>query len=925
MTKKSKSAFPEHDQQADNILVSSKPMRKKFFSMFRSDKSEAHATPLAGQPERKIHNKGFVSINAGNGQIGVVCAISSLETDTQPTVEEAKVRLDIFSTNVARPTVQTPVPKFGTRIDSTPQLALCSSLLPRSAALSLSNEPNLGISLPHAKGASQDTPSDDATRNWVKAIEQSPTEQSHIRWLLERMVEEFVKDPTKGSATVTEVVLLGPVLDYEHYRKLLNCFIQEFQKATILDDDLLHGLIQLVQCNSKGYLIADDLIKILSILRIRLQQTDQRISKHPYHLTLAVSRLLDVMAKHEVKDLDRVEEHEPLGAVLSCLQGSSDPFLIYQASYAFQALQYVPSNETVLQAIVRQSGIVAESLIGISGVLNLNVSGFLESLGQLQKAVVETIGIAKSAIEGAQSLIESGKGVFEAMKEAVSSGNRRAWYPAIVGATALVQEGRLADFRTVVMEAPCRVDPKFQWGICQLLGEIAVDSTWDSAIRREAVDFLAGLYANDPNWGKDASVKAWILNILCIVSEGPEQSIHGPHVAAILQKDVNKVGTAQCASGYPLRSRLPVPVASPLLARVQKIPPVERELNQLRAKRLRNRNPKVYIPPQAKASLRASNKDSRPLVDLIMEFLDSDRQVFLVLGDSGAGKSTFNRYLENKLWKEYSVGGRIPLFINLPVVSENHRDIVGEQLRTHKFLDAMIRELKDHREMVLICDGYDEAQLRTNLHTANKFNHEGQPNIKMIVSCRSTYLGQDYHNLFRPQTDWYGDDVASLYTEAVIVPFSSGQIEDYVDQLVRDPEVHKLMGTSRVWSTEDYMIKLRSIPNMMDLVKNPFLLSLSLQALPLVVQDGVDLAMVKVTRLTLYNSFVDQWLDINKHRLENITRNREEILLSSSRRSATKGRGSLNTLVLNLARSSFESPVHCRAQAPSIDSCTARY
>ncbi|KAF9922331.1 hypothetical protein BGZ67_010587, partial [Mortierella alpina] len=60
-----------------------------------------------------------------------------------------------------------------------------------------------------------------------------------------------------------------------------------------------------------------------------------------------------------------------------------------------------------------------------------------------------------------------------------------------------------------------------------------------------------------------------------------------------------------------------------------------------------------------------------------------------------------------------------------------------------------------------------------------------------------------------------------------------------------------------------------SIPNMIDLVKTPFLLSLSLRALPRVVKDAVDLSKVKVTRLTLFNSFTDQWLDINKHRLAN--------------------------------------------------------
>ncbi|KAF9949526.1 hypothetical protein BGZ70_001722 [Mortierella alpina] len=753
MIKKSNPTVPELGQHGVDQSAVAQHMKKrnKFFSMFRSGKPEMRAKPSAAAPQAKVHQSDAISSKVENhpNRASSNIAIISSEERILPAAE-AKVRLDIFSMNVTRPVTTIAVPKFGARIDNTPQLALCSSLVLRSPPLAPFNESDPEINHLQIKEHSQDAPIDGANRLWAKAIEKDPIEKNHVRWLLERMVEEFVKDAVKGSAAVTEVVVLGPVLDYEHYRKLLNCFISEFEKAVILDVDLLDGLVQLVQCASMGYLVADDLIKILSIVR----------------------------------------------------------------------------------------------------------------------TVVETIGIAKSAVEGTRSLIENGKGVFEAIKEGVSSGNKRSWYPAIIGASALVQEGRLADFKTVVMEAPCRQSPEFQWGICQLLGEIAVDATWENAIRREAVEFLADLHTNDPDWGRDASVKTWLLTILRIISEDPDQSIHRP--AAILLQDITTTEAAKLTSPYPLRSRLPVPALSPLLARVQEMPFVERDLNLLRVQRLESHDQKVYIPPQA--SLQTSNEETEPLMDLVKEFLGSDRQVFLLLGDSGSGKSTFNRHLENELWTKYTVGGPIPLFINLPAVTDNYRDIIGEQLRTHQFSDEKIKELKEHREMLLICDGYDETQLKINLHTANKLNQAGQPNTKMIISCRSTYLGQDYRNQFQPQkSDRYSGTTAILFTEAAIVPFSSDQIEDYVGQFVRDSEVHKLIGNSPVWSAEVYMNMLQSIPNMMELVKNPFLLSLSLRALPLVVKGAVDLSMVKVTRLTLYDSFTDQWLENNKCRLEGIT------------------------------------------------------
>ncbi|KAG0268560.1 hypothetical protein BGZ96_006683, partial [Linnemannia gamsii] len=145
--------------------------------------------------------------------------------------------------------------------------------------------------------------------------------------------------------------------------------ITAFDQTVLLDVDLLQGLVQLVQSSPPNSLVSDDLIKILSLLRVRLQGTHQQSSEHPYHLTLAVSRLLDVMADHKVQDLNRVEEHEPLSRVLSCLRESSDPYLMYQACYAFQALQYVPDDETVLQAVLRHSTGVVDGLIKVTAVM----------------------------------------------------------------------------------------------------------------------------------------------------------------------------------------------------------------------------------------------------------------------------------------------------------------------------------------------------------------------------------------------------------------------------------------------------------------------------------------------------------------------------------------------------------------------------
>jgi hypothetical protein len=467
--------------------------------------------------------------------------------------------LDVFKRNVDPPAVHVSTPEIGTRIETTPQLALCFGLL-------LKDEDTVDQQEDHLPNLTCDTTARNA---WIKAVKQDSIEQEHIRWLGARMVDEFAKDASKDSTEIAEMVLLGPFLDNDTYRRLLQHIITSFEQSVLLDINLLEGLVQLVQLAPHDSLLPDDLVKILSILRIRLQGTHQQSPEHPFHLTLAVSRVLDIMADHRVKDLNRIVEHEPLSGILSGLKESSDPYLMYQACYAFQALQYIPDDETALQAVLRHSAGVVDGLVKVSSVFKLDIGAVLEGLGNLQEAVGNTVSTAISVYNGVCSLVESGRGVFESVKEEVGSGQKRPWYVAICTANALAQAGQLNDLNRLINEAPCRLDPLFQWGICQLMGEIASDAMWDSAIRQQAIDFLAELYRSDDEWGQDESVKGWMANIINRVG-----AIDGHAVstnADTLIKQLEQNGDIIPRQPYPLRNRFPLPTTSLILLRVQDI------------------------------------------------------------------------------------------------------------------------------------------------------------------------------------------------------------------------------------------------------------------------------------------------------------------------------------------------------------------
>ncbi|KAF9996817.1 hypothetical protein BGZ80_007159, partial [Entomortierella chlamydospora] len=307
---------------------------------------------------------------------------------------------------------------------------------------------------------------------------------------------------------------------------------------------------------------------------------------------------------------------------------------------------------------------------------------------------------------------------------------------------------------------------------------------------------------------------------------------------------------------YPMMIPLP-PQEFSLLNRVQEGVDVKASLRQLRLGRLRERGDDIYIPPRAKSSLNEAYEFD--LTSKVQEFLSSDGKVFLLLGNSGAGKSAFNRALEISLWDNYDeINGRIPLFINLPTIDKPETSLIDKHLRKLNFKETGIRILKAHREFIMICDGYDESQQTRNLYMSNQLNQPGGWRAQMVISCRTEYNGVDYKHCFEP-IDRNGSGKAGLFQEAIISPFNESQIQDYINQYVSL--------TKTLWKSEDYQRALRQVPNLQDLVTNPFFLKLALEMLPQHLGNNSQISTTCTTRTELYDDFVAQWIDRGKLRL----------------------------------------------------------
>ncbi|KAK3821817.1 MAG: hypothetical protein J3Q66DRAFT_367489 [Benniella sp.] len=385
------------------------------------------------------------------------------------------------------------------------------------------------------------------------------------------------------SKAVAEVVCLASVLNKEEFLDLLREFYTGIDHPGPLNIPQLEGLAQLIQDADIGHLSADDLVKILGLLSTRLMDTHKQSSQHIYQLTMAVSHVLDAMADTKVVDLDREKLHEPLSSYLSGLKKSSDPFLVYQAAYAYQALLCVPDDETIWQAAMRRAG---KAIQGVSGLVcaakALDIDKFIQGLENIQLGCSGASNIV-GAIKTTYSELTQGARFVDSIKEGLSFERKRDWYSALRGADVMIQDGEPATFRRLVCEAPCRYDPAFQWGVCQRLGEMAANPMWNDGIRQSTITFLGEIYKNDEVWGQQASVNQWILSILMqLSSRSGETSQYAETLLRKLETSGDNKKQAlyrTCRENgsiaYPLKVATPEFAPPSLLDRVQDKPDIE--------------------------------------------------------------------------------------------------------------------------------------------------------------------------------------------------------------------------------------------------------------------------------------------------------------------------------------------------------------
>lgn len=213
-------------------------------------------------------------------------------------------------------------------------------------------------------------------------------------------------------------------------------------------------------------------------------------------------------------------------------------------------------------------------------------------------------------------------------------------------------------------------------------------------------------------------------------------------------------------------------------------------------------------------------------------WLNDNVQVLLLLGNTGAGKTTTLRQLAYQLCQNYKHSQPVPIWISLdnPSLIEHHHDLLNTFFKSinHEF---DINGLQSDYTFHLLLDGFDElpeAKRQENLFNINNWKNW---NLKLLISCRTLAvvgIDDDYKRLFMP-TDENDFFKYQALKELVLVPLTNQLQLTYFKQYC---EHYKDQLKSPWDKPQAYLNILEQTEELKALASNPQLLYVLLRILP---------------------------------------------------------------------------------------------
>jgi WD40 repeat protein len=236
-------------------------------------------------------------------------------------------------------------------------------------------------------------------------------------------------------------------------------------------------------------------------------------------------------------------------------------------------------------------------------------------------------------------------------------------------------------------------------------------------------------------------------------------------------------------------------------------------------------------------------------------------RVLLIKGASGGGKTLSLLQLEWALLAKRRNRPTVPmpLYIELKRFSS---ETLWDALRLtveEKYYGTLAEYQREN--VVLLLDGFDEMArcFQGNLYEALGLSAWHQ--AKVIVSARSESLEVDYARYFAPMVD--GCLVLNGLQQYELLSFSDAQVAMYLEKYVNRGE--------RESAAAEYQRRIEAVPQLRELIANPFLLRIVAESLA----EGTFAELLQamqadgvINRATLYAAFMRSWFVKQERRLQ---------------------------------------------------------
>ena len=630
------------------------------------------------------------------------------------------------------------------------------------------------------------------------------------------VINLFGQHQAKTKSLIDEVTALAYANNTVITKSLLKVLVKEINQGELLDVDLLKSLKTTLINSLIDALDPDDLIQVLQITMKRITSIHQQ-DKTNYKLYAGVSTIsdiLDVMGDANVIKVGRIDLHDPLYKILETLSKDDDILIAAQAAYAKQSLVRAPNDETKLRSALRHGASFAKGVTSLCKVVtDKDLTSLLSAYDNFKKSID-----------------------FQEKK--------KEWYGDVRILKLLSEKGDYNLFSKVMdTRIQDTTNSHIVGNILFILQDVTQNDP-DLEKRKWALDRMSDLFLNDAKWGDKKEVKKSILAKFMICAALPDKAT-ADYAKNVLTSIGDRKGLTRLQGRLmedvledlpkvTSKSEHHVDAPSNVLIKAASHPQVvslEQKIEQLKTQTLENeevlKELASYIPVLGSRCLFNPKEQTFDLDQALNEFLKSNQKVFLLLGDSGGGKSTYLRYLENRLWKEWDTSKPIPLFISLPALKLPFKEAVSEALKERGFTEQDQKELKTKHAFLFLMDGYDELKQKKNLYVANQLNQwKGQT----IITCRTQYLSGEqssYQSYFAPPMDNVISTVSM--SEASMSPFTQDQIENYCRKFI---ELNKI---PRTW--EQYKVDIASVPDLAEMIVTPFLLRIIAEILPSIIES----------------------------------------------------------------------------------------